>query len=92
MAGGRSLCGKGHLHRCFFCYEGIVGCFKILFSFESLPVKNSKAELKVCDLTVIVGILCFKLSIFLPDCFKLGLLSCLVGCGFVKICLDVLAW
>ena len=55
-------------------------------------MKNSKAELKVCDLTVIVGIFCFKLSIFLPDCFKLGLLSCLVGCSFVKICLDVLAW
>ena len=55
-------------------------------------MKNGKAELKVCDLTVIVGILCFELGIFLPDCFKLGLLSCLVACGFSKICLVALVW
>ena len=92
VAGGRSLCGKGHLNRRFFCYECVVGCFKVLFSFESLSMKNGKAELKVCDLTVIVGILCFELGIFLPDCFKLGLLSCLVACGFSKICLVALVW
>ena len=55
-------------------------------------MKDSQAELKVCDLTVIVSILCFKLSIFLPDCFKLGLLGCLVACVFVKICLVALVW
>ena len=92
VASGRSFCGKGHLHRRFFCYECVVGCFKVLFSFESLSMKNGKAELKVSDLTVIVGIFCFELGIFLSDCFKLGLLGCLVACGFVKICLLALVW
>ena len=55
-------------------------------------MKNGKAELKVGDLTVIVCIFCFELGIFLSDCFKLGLLSCLVACGFVEICLVDLAW
>ena len=55
-------------------------------------MKNGKTELKVCDLTVIVGIFCFELGIFLSDCFKLGLLGGLVACGFVKICLVALVW